>query len=158
MMHMHVVPYIEGDKEDGNHVRVLNHHCLGLTGSTVFIEFETREVRCCSRPHGQKHRDSGASILIHLKPRPFRPHRMKCSHVSHFSVLNYIDKVSGASAMVHDFYYDIDDPSPAPLNLMIAKLRKLYRKGYITGYPQKKGIELYKLTDKGRRYVEAHSA
>jgi hypothetical protein len=160
MMHMHVVPYIDGDKQDDNHVRVANHHCLGLTGSTVWIDFERREVRCCSRPHGQKHRDHNASILIHLVPRKVYRHRMKCEHVSHFAVLNYIDKVSGQSSMVMEFYHDIDDPSPVPRNLMLAKLKKLVRKGYIkpplNRRPRREMEGSYSLTDKGRSYLEAH--
>lgn len=129
---LYVVPYIEGDKQDDNHYRVLDHHTVGLTNSTVIIEGEHREVRCCSRPDGRKHRDHNASILVHLKPRPrsTRP-AMQCKFMNDLHFLRYVHNMKSMKSIL-DLYYG-DDPycsEKYPPNLLMAKLRKFAKKGY----------------------------
>lgn len=87
------VPYLPGDVHDANHIRVENHHSVGLTGSTVKIEalsgtMSTRYVRCVSRPDRPKW---PRSIVVHLKPlQGAKKPRLHCRNLPTICILDYI--------------------------------------------------------------------
>lgn len=135
MMHLAVVPYQEGDPQDDNHYRVENHHTLGLTGSTVMINNEEREVRACTLPHGLKHRDWSASILVHLKPRrrANSDPTFQCKFIDDMHFLTHIKNMKTTDACLQFYNNDPYQGNPLPRNLLLAKMRRYAQKGWIAG-------------------------
>lgn len=92
MMILVPVQYLPGDKQDANHVRVENHHKLGLTYSTVMIDGwkGPRQVRAVSSPDRPRHPNS---YLVHLVPAQKPPAPvLHCRNVPDIEVLRYVEQ------------------------------------------------------------------
>lgn len=155
MYMLYVVPYIEGDQQDANHIRVQLHHADGISNRHVIIRGAERYVRSTSRicdwQRGTpEHGAYGKTILVHLKPLPSKigGRRLQCKDLSTLQILRRI-KRTGLQPTVQETVFDNPDLNITPHPRLIKrKMSKLVAKGYI-------GFSSGRLTDKGLRLLAA---
>lgn len=129
------VPYLDGDVQDANHIRVANHHRDGLTYSTVRIYGHegTREVRSVSSPDRPRH---PLSYLVHLKPVPSKAKtgkRLKCADIPTHELLNYV-KLHTSWPYLDDYSKWLGVNSLGIGRLITRKTDTLVHRGYVTQY------------------------
>lgn len=133
MMHLSVVPYIEGDVQDENHLRVEHHHTQGLSYSFVMIDGVKRFVRCTSGVNGDKYRSSNPSIMVHLKPLKHESDEpeLHCKDLDTASILRRIQKYWRFPTL-SEYVFDNPDlgSTPGP-RLIKRKEAKLVQRGYV---------------------------
>lgn len=163
MMILVPATYIEGDKQDVNHIRVLNHHKEGLTYSTVRIDgfAGTRQVRCVSRPDRERFPHT---YLVHLKPQPgARPTYLRCSNLPNIVILRHINTnhrwpTAAEYVSIAALYSTPSVKQMASLRrLVMRKQRNLVRKGYVHSKDHTEGGNAT-LTDKGAAFLRQASA
>jgi hypothetical protein len=157
------VPYLPGDVQDANHIRVENHHSVGLTWSTVKIEaldgtMSTRHVRCVSSP--DRPRFPG-SVVVHLKPAPKEPRTtLHCRDIPTPGLLRYVN--TNSHWPTFDEYLiliasksivpvAVSQPLKKGCNLITRKERTLRRKQLVAVLGN-----TTVLTDKGRRLLAGY--
>lgn len=156
-------PYIEGDKQDANHIRVLNHHKDGLTCSTVRIDgfSGTRRVRCVSRPDRERF---PRTYLVHLKPLLVKKSPvLRCANLPNLVILRHINtNRRWPTDAEYELLAGLYSPPamhrlPSLRRLAMRKQRNLVRKGYVHSRDHTYGGSAT-LTDKGAAFISKLSA
>lgn len=155
------VPYLDGDVQDANHIRVANHHRDGLTYSTVRIYGHegTREVRSVSSPDRPRH---PLSYLVHLKPVPSKAKtgkRLKCADIPTHELLNYV-KLYTSWPTAANYRQWTGVTKFDGVRLAKRKEDTLVHRGYVTQYDDHGLFFTGRafLTPKGRAYLEKVNA
>lgn len=171
MLTAYVVPYLEGDIQDENHIRV-EHWGIDLSGRQVLlvekdlrtygyrVDQTPREIRCVSAMWGRK--SPSPTILLHLKKVPSRKAPtsgyvwplVQCKDLDTAAILRVIEK-RGRFPTCGEYVFHNQELTITPGHrLMKRKEANLIRRGYVSSPDRYKA----KLTVKGIQYLEKHRA
>jgi hypothetical protein len=161
MLTAYVVPYLEGDIQDENHVRV-EHWGIDLSGRDVLlvekdlrtygyrVDQNPREIRNVSAMWGRK--SHTPTILLHLKPLPRKSlPRLRCADLSTAMILKRVLRKQCLPTL-SEYVFDNDCLITTPgARLLKRKEDKLYTRGYISARDHNNQVII---TQKGLDYLE----